>query len=260
MELEIPAKKEALYILSEFVEELEKAGVGIKITLESDKFLKKVHVKPEEMTLEETTQGEEFEGIDLDEWYYDEIEEDRIYIEPDEKLIEVLRKMWPLIFVGGTQEGYKENFKWIESYIVVSSDFEREKVKCPFCGHEQEYLSNYEGLSIPSQCECGARVNVLTELDAYYDKITFEGDNFIAESDGKIHLGVCVGDLYFVFTKKRIELSAEDIKRASEGLLIKGAPIKGDFEYIVKEAKRMGTGKAIYVPSEWNEVLAIRIR
>ncbi|MEM2346564.1 MAG: hypothetical protein QXN49_08390, partial [Archaeoglobaceae archaeon] len=77
---------------------------------------------------------------------------------------------------------------------------------------------------------------------------------------GKIHLGVCVGDLYFVFTKKRIELSAEDIKRASEGLLIKGAPIKGDFEYIVKEAKRMGTGKAIYVPSEWNEVLAIRIR
>lgn len=45
MELEIPAKKETLHILSEFVEELEKVGVRIKITLESDKFLKKVHVK-----------------------------------------------------------------------------------------------------------------------------------------------------------------------------------------------------------------------
>ncbi|MDI9645437.1 MAG: hypothetical protein QFX40_01925 [Archaeoglobales archaeon] len=239
---EIPSKKEVLHILSEFVEELEKMGVRIKITLESDKFLKKVHVKPGEMTPEKAILMEELKGIDLDEWYYDKIEEDRIYIEPDEKLIEVLRKMWPLIFVGGTQEGYKENFKWIESYIVVSSDFEREKVKCPFCEHEQEYLSNYEGLSIPSQCECGARVNVLTELDAY-DKITFKGDNFMAESDGKIHLGVRVGDFYFVFTKKLIELSAEDIKKASEGLLIKGAPIKGNFEYKLKEAKRMSYRK-----------------
>ncbi|MEM3927883.1 MAG: hypothetical protein QXT07_02925 [Archaeoglobaceae archaeon] len=255
MELEIPAKKEALQILSEFVEELERAGIRARITLESDKFLEKVHVKPENVTPEG-----EFEGIDLDEWYYDEIEEDRIYVEPDEKLIEVLWKMWPLIFVGGTRELSKENSRWIKPYITISSDFEREKVKCPFCGHERKYLSNYEGLSIPSQCECGAQVNVLTELDAYYDKITFEGDNFIAESDGKIYLGVRVGDVYFVFAKKPIELTAEDIKKASEGLLIKGAPIRGKTEYIVKEAKRMGTGKAIYVPSEWNEVLAIRIR
>lgn len=259
MEIEIPPVKEALLVLAEHIDELNKNGVKVKVTLDSEKFLEKIRL--------EGTKDVEEKIVDEDmSWWYD-VEEERIAIVPDEQLIETLKKMWPLIAVGGTYHFRGGKGWWEKPYIIISTDFERAKVNCPFCGSEGEYLINYDSASSPSWCKmCGATVFAQFEPDfsEYGDRVTFHGDKAIIESGNSLTIALRVeeeDDIYLFFTKNKIRIEAEDVRKMVEGLLIKHAPIFSEVKYVIKRTKKIGTGKGIYTPVEWGdcEVLAIKL-
>lgn len=266
MEVEIPAKKEALLILADHLEELKKAGVKVRITLESDKFLGK-----ETKVLSRRVEGTEEEYFTPEEEYFfqdeEDIVEERIEVVPEKQLLDTFYKMWPLIFLGGEVHYRRDSIEWKKPYIVISTDFERERVKCPFCGKEDDYLINYDcdPASSPSRClTCGAKVFAKVEPDFYEygDNVSFREEQAIVESPEKITIGVRIDeDTYLFFEKHKIELNAEDVLKMFKGLLIKHAPMSCSAEYVIKKARKVGTGKGIYIPSEWGdcEVLAIKI-
>jgi len=150
MEVEVPVSKELLLILAENLEELEQVGVKIRLTLESDKFLE---FRKKGEAPRKTEEDDEL----LDDWYWDdEINEDKIILQPDDAVIKTLRKLWPAAFVGGVcSSGATGNMEWKEAYIT----FERRRISCPFCGYEDDFLISYEGYIEHCQ-NCGAVVRV----------------------------------------------------------------------------------------------------
>lgn len=131
MKVDLLASKQALAILAENYDKLAKAGVKINISLESDDFLS---IKEEK----------------------DEI---RVKLNPKNKeLVNALDELAPLAITLLAVE----NDEYTEAEVEFLRDLQVVKVKCPFCGYEDEYVPIFEPTAYPYTCRhCGAMVSVV---------------------------------------------------------------------------------------------------
>jgi len=128
-EIKIKPTKEFLQCLAENFEDITRK-VNIEIIMESDKFIG-----------EKEEQGEEY-----------------IEIEPDMGLIMKLNTLAPFLIVLYDTEIKGDFMKVKNARFHFNLDYVPVRAKCPFCGHEQDYVANFVPYAYPYNCRCGASV------------------------------------------------------------------------------------------------------
>lgn len=154
--LTVKADKFLLQKLSESMEELEKAGINIAIQLKSNAFLDVV--------------GEEGEQ----------------YLEIKNTIIDALEKLTPFVCILRRHESEHGKLE-LKQVLMTFLDSNISRVKCPFCSHEQDYVTALLPYVYPEKCQCGAGVSAdIGDAGDIYESLYIKGMKLIKAGDREI--------------------------------------------------------------------------